>query len=200
MEKKDQLQVQREDEVTPSETTSAEDTSQANETTDVKEETSQKVTSEPAKGKPEEEVAEPEAQKEDDGLEVWFSRTDPKHMLLLKIEEDGKAFGSVSFENYTLVLDLDDPQDKLISEELHKCDRKGKDIFVIGEVEEGHQHGNKVQMMKKLREYGDEYDGLNRLAALFTRKELIEADINPANPDKDAMIVLALETKKIGDM
>ena len=191
MEKQETLQVERADE------------DEASETTDGMEEPTQEVTPEPAQGKPKSEKAV-EPQKEEEGnMEHWFSKTDPKHMLMIPVEtESGDKHSVIEFDKYVFDLDLDNKKDEKISEALHAHDRNGIDIFVVGKTYKDHQYGTKEKalMMKRLREYGDDLDGINRLAALFTRKEMVDNSINPSFPDKDAMICLALETKTLGDM
>ena len=126
--------------------------------------------------------------------EHWWSSLDPKHMIALEV--DGEVT-YVRFSNYSLVLDLDDEREKQVSKGLHGCGREGRDIFVLGTAYKGHEHGDQVQMMKRLRELAQGHDGLNKIKGMFTWKELVENGVNPTTNDVDEVIALALRSKRL---
>lgn len=129
--------------------------------------------------------------------ELWWSSKYRNHTIAVSAE----LGNSVRFDGYSLEVDLDDPIGKRISEELHRCGQEGLSIFVVGSEYPDNEVGTKkqVEFMRTLREAAeDEYgDGIERIRALFTRRELVKAGLHPATEDVDALIMLALKTKSL---
>jgi len=127
-------------------------------------------------------------------VERWWSQTDPRHMIVVELQG---APAYVEFKDYSLVLNLDDPKEKEISQQLHLCGREGKDIFVIGDKYAEHQHGDKTALMATLRTMSLTPAGVEKIRGMFTQDELVNAGLPRTTDDVDSLILLALDTKSI---
>tara|TARA_Y100000310_G_C20557970_1_gene751531 strand:+ start:190 stop:750 length:561 start_codon:yes stop_codon:yes gene_type:complete len=138
--------------------------------------------------------------------ETWWSRLDPKHMLMVRLRDefDSKkplTTTYVVFDRYRLdigQLPVSDFIKKEIQRALHDSGREGRDIYVLGKAyAEGESNIDDIELMKTLRELAESFDGVEKIKGLFSNKELIENGINPYTRDVDELIMLALRTKNI---
>jgi hypothetical protein len=141
---------------------------------------------------------------------TWWSRTSPKHTILLpqrdangnevRNEAGTVLTRAVKFERSRLDLDESKPAEKQISEDLKASGRYNVDLFIIGDKNPDQK--SKIEFHKRLLELASDESGYgtDRLVGMFTMKELRVAGINPNNPESSALVVLALETKSMGNL
>lgn len=142
--------------------------------------------------------------KMDNPIETWWSSVSRRHGIALVLSDNTQRY--IQFEDYKYSVDTSTEEGKLVSAALRRCGRFGRDIFVVGEVAPGHQADSiqKQELYRKLRlaaytsEGAVDPNGLAMVRALFTNKELIEHEIDPATKDIDRLILLAIDTKCLG--
>ena len=131
-------------------------------------------------------------------IERWWSSLDPSHRVVIDLGGGPNSIAYlVVFYNYSFEVDLSTDDGKRISRGLHDCGREGRDLFVIGNSYSENEIGDKVSQMKLMRTIASGHDGSAKIRGLFSRKELVDAGINPASEDVDELIMLALKRKKI---
>ena len=129
-------------------------------------------------------------------IEHWWSASYANHML----QAEEAPGGYVKFRGYGLDLDLSSEKDRQRSEALHASGREGRDIFVVGDAYPENEVGKQTEFMRRLRRMSGEVGGIEKLRGLFTYRELVKAGLSAATDDVDALIMLALRTKSIGEM
>lgn len=153
------------------------------------------------KAKPEK-VEVQKADKPAPKTEVWWSVADPTHMICIPSEKNDPKTGrplaaSVRFDRYRLELDLSTDEGKLVSRGLHNCPRNGRDIFIIGQDYDGDfGKAEDIAQGKMLREISLESDGIAKLKALFSHKELVDGGVNPLTNSPDELIYLAQKLQR----
>lgn len=153
-------------------------------------------------------VEKPEAKKA--GVETWVSAKSPNHMVLIKARDASgnvkkDAAGkpqrhSVKFKNYRLDLDLSNSEDLNVSKELREVSLEGHSIFRV--LFTPYPESGKQAFLSRLDELLSlpENDGVRKLMALFSPKELREAGIALGNPDASALKFLALTTRSFANV
>lgn len=130
------------------------------------------------------------------GIERWISTISRDHMLVISTPEGPQA---VRFSDFFLDVDTRTEEGKVVARGLRACGRAGRDIFLVRNRKEGEDVsiGEERDMLGTLRRLSAEGNvGIDRIRALFTRKELCENELEPLTRDADALITLALKTKR----
>lgn len=130
--------------------------------------------------------------------ERWVSRKFSQHQVIVTVKdseaEGGRRSEVVKFENYGLVLDLEDESQKALSEGLHQSGREGRDIFVVNTVYKENEIGDQAEMLKLLNEMG-----IRQLRAMVTLDEMMENGVPTNTRDPADIIPLILRTKRLGE-
>lgn len=142
--------------------------------------------------------SKPEAKSVQKTVEHWVSVVARSHRVTGR-DKAGKLV-VVPFEGFKCVLDLATEEGRSRSEALHNSGREGSVIFeVTGSYGGDMSDAAKLAQLRAMVGGDDEVSreaGLEKLRALFTKKELAEAGIPYFSEDENELIMLALKLKK----
>lgn len=133
-------------------------------------------------------------------LERWISTAFRNHSVIINVKRPaGMDKMRVMFSDYAMTLNLDNPEDQLISLGLKECSRYGKDMFIVGKNTGTSEIGDDAEFMAKMRLMLKEEGlrGIYKIRAMFSPAELEKAGLHPTTIDENALLMLALRSKKL---
>lgn len=136
--------------------------------------------------------------------ERWVSAVARSHMITGRDAAGNLVL--VKMDNYGVSLDLNDPADLAKSQALKSSGKDGTVIFKVGGAYPESDIGKRTELLRRLRDMlnGDDQvtaaGGLAKLRALFTEAEMKKAGLSRVTEDVDALIMLAIQTKSLGDL
>lgn len=142
--------------------------------------------------------SKPDAKLGKSTTEHWVSIVARNHRVTGR-DKSGKLV-VVPFEGFKCLLDLTTEEGRSRSEALHNSGREGSVIFeVSGSYSGDMSDAAKLAQLRAMVEGEDEVSrqaGLEKLRALFTKRELADAGIPYFSEDENQLIMLALKLKK----
>lgn len=136
-------------------------------------------------------------QEKKEQIEHWVSLSARNHIVTGR-DNAGKLV-RVQFQNYQCLLDLANPEDRSKSEALRNSGRAGSTVICVSEPDDSMSEGERLAHIRAMIEASDDVSreaGLEKLRALFTRKELEQAGIPYYSQDENELMVLAIRLKK----